>query len=254
LRGDAFLRATSANDHKRQCIFSQWAKYWENMTVPLLIEKSPPTIIQLGFREALFPGVSSNVIAVRHPLYPCFWKFVKNLDWRQGSKEMIGIQQKLTMALEAWLQTHEFLIDTSLKGLKKSTQTAIFMVEDFFYKKDAIDTILNIPEIFFPELKVNYPKKLKTQDMHRRRLEFRGEGNNAIKEFNPARIKSWMIEWDEKMIEKDLLSTWNLLGILKSYENRVNKFGYSLLHVSRIDPYAFHEAFSLNENHIFQES
>lgn len=254
LHDDAYLDGFAATTNTRRCIFSQWAKYWDDMSVPILIEKSPPTITQIGFREKLFPAVSSHVITVRHPLYTCFWKFIKELDHDQDVIQKSLLKQKLVLALEAWLKTHEHLINDSLKNLRQSTKTAIFMVEDLFLKKDAIEMIQNIPQILFPELYPFHDNSSKELDANHRRLEFRGELTDIIQEFDPTRITSWMDDWNEKMVRQNLLSKWNLLSSLEKYEGKINKFGYSLLDVSDFNPKTFKLAFSLDENHLYHNA
>lgn len=52
--------------HDRDRLFRQWGAHWD-LSRPVLIEKSPPTLVRARFFQALFPN-SRFVFIVRHPI------------------------------------------------------------------------------------------------------------------------------------------------------------------------------------------
>ena len=74
-----YLNSTheTATPQARRRLMAQWSKHWD-LKKPILLEKSPPTLVQLDYRNYLFPNVSANIVVVRHPLYICFVKRAKD--------------------------------------------------------------------------------------------------------------------------------------------------------------------------------
>jgi hypothetical protein len=54
-----------ANKETASTLFRQWSAYWD-LSLPFLVEKSPPNILRTRFLQALFPG-SFFIIVLRHP-------------------------------------------------------------------------------------------------------------------------------------------------------------------------------------------
>jgi len=250
-----------ATSKMRYCIFRQWEKFWD-LESPILIEKSPPTLMQLGYREALFPAVSSNLISVRHPLYGCFWRKIQqkglglgNLGSkkRRSKKRRSEIQEDLRSALDGWLKVHQYLIDESLPNLKDYTSTAIIMSEVFLSKKQAVQDILSFQQLFFPERFSNSSSALLRKE--HRQLMFRGSiSNNVIDEFDPTKINEWMEDWNKSLINNQDSFKSHILPIIEKYEEKFNRFGYSLVNVSQFDQKVFDRAFSLDYNHVYAKT
>ena len=47
-------------------LFDEWSAHWD-LSRPMLLEKSPPNLLQTRFLQALFPG-SAFVVIIRHPI------------------------------------------------------------------------------------------------------------------------------------------------------------------------------------------
>jgi hypothetical protein len=54
------------SDENRKKLFSEWAQYW-NLDRPLLLEKSPPSLIRARFLQGMFPN-SYFIVIMRHPI------------------------------------------------------------------------------------------------------------------------------------------------------------------------------------------
>ena len=65
---EAHLNETSnlTTDDNRERLFSDWKRHW-NLKKPVLLEKSPPNLIQMRFLQALFPD-SHFIVLMRHPI------------------------------------------------------------------------------------------------------------------------------------------------------------------------------------------
>ncbi|HEX6447017.1 MAG TPA: sulfotransferase [Streptosporangiales bacterium] len=85
-----------ATPQNAERIFGQWAPYWD-LGRPVLVEKSPPTIVRTRFFQALFPG-ARFVVSVRHPVVAV----LSTRKWRRG----VG----LAALVEHWLAAHETLL------------------------------------------------------------------------------------------------------------------------------------------------
>lgn len=77
-------------------LFTQWARYWD-LDRPVLVEKSPPTIVRTRYFQALFPE-ARFVVSVRHPVVAA----LSTRKWRRGVR--------LTALVEHWLAAHETLL------------------------------------------------------------------------------------------------------------------------------------------------
>lgn len=234
LNDTAYFTKDMVTSNGRRCIFSQWSKYWD-LSQPLLLEKSPPTITQLGYRESLFPGVTSNLIIVRHPLYPCFWHFNRR---KRGLHDDLTTQI-LRDALDVWLKTHTYLITESLLSLSSHTPNAIIMAEDFLSKDDAPEKLLELPSLLFPKLFVSRKDSGRNLELRRNK-------------FDPMVINGWMADWDMTKKAPRFLYEEKILPILEMYEERCNLFGYSLLDVSKFNHTIFRDVFSLDSNNLYQ--
>lgn len=246
---EIYLNATheAATPEARRCIMAQWSKYW-NLSRPVLLEKSPPTLIQIDYRAYLFPHVSANIIVVRHPLYMCFVK--KNLvDLEKAWVSDNGIRM-LTRAIEGWLKAHEFVRSAILHPNRK---TALIQYESYFKLPDAVDHLLELPTILFPEIIEPYNRKQLKSGMLPRQLEYRSgkDGGNRDKpKIDPKYLTTWMQTWTNNTKTHEKLYKSRILPVLRKYESRVNQFGYSLIDVNDIGGQAFASSFKLDKNSI----
>ncbi len=62
------MTETHPDAHKETAVrlFNEWSEYWD-LSLPLLVEKSPPNILRMRFLQALFPE-SKFLIILRHPI------------------------------------------------------------------------------------------------------------------------------------------------------------------------------------------
>jgi hypothetical protein len=82
------------SDESRERLYREWCRYWD-LTKPILLEKSPPTLIRTRFFAALFPG-SVFVTILRHPIAVAYASKKWNRD-------------PLASHLRHWLRAHRLL-------------------------------------------------------------------------------------------------------------------------------------------------
>ena len=236
----------TANTKTRRCVMAQWSKNWD-LSKEILLEKSPPTLVQLEYRDYLFPYVSAHIIVVRHPLYMCFVKTLSD-DLKANWPLKGRAKKKLRKAIDGWLRAHEFLSLQSVPSV--TSKVAILQYETYFNKTDSVDNLLQLPSLFFPEISKT---KTSTQNNHRH-LEYRSKGTGAYKEkpkVDAAYLSSWIDAWNDVIHNHKDAYEVEILPILQEYEVRVNKFGYSLVNISNFDAVDFQNGFGLNENSVY---
>jgi len=222
-----------ATDKARACIYSEWAKYWD-LSKPVLLEKTPLSLLHLRYRQWLFPGVSASIIVVRHPLYGCVIHPNK-----RNAKNFFN-EEVIESALYHWFESHKYLV-SNLPELEKY---AIIMFEDFFTKDDPIDEIEFIVSSFFPDVLSSNDNKT-IPEIGRRRLPFRSKKGVPVTapEINKGLIMSWTERW-ERLLKVDMKDDYEkILPTLMKYEKEVNEYGYSLLDVNQINSTAFEKKF-----------
>ncbi len=79
-------------EENRERLFGEWSRYWD-LTKPVLLENSPPNLIQTRFLQALFPE-AHFVMVMRHPV-PVAYATQK---WSRGPTGSL---------IEHWLVAHE---------------------------------------------------------------------------------------------------------------------------------------------------
>ena len=87
-----------ATDENGKKLFDEWSKYWD-LSKPILLEKSPPNLIQTRFLQKLFPE-SYFIVITRHPLAVSY-------ATRKWSKTPI------LSLVEHWLLCHEMFVQDS---------------------------------------------------------------------------------------------------------------------------------------------
>jgi len=210
-----------ATNTTRACLYADWARYWD-LRRPVLIEKSPPSILQLRFRERLFPDVAASVVVVRHPLYACVAKRKKGGALFHPS----AVQH----ALDGWLAAHDYLRES----LPHLARYAVLQFEDFFRQDDAAARAWGLVNRFFPD----------PEGDGKRRLEFHEDkmSHPLNPKVDPSLLFAWAGDWEEARREFPIPYRTILL-MLRRYEERVNAFGYSLLNVTELDTGRFEHAF-----------
>lgn len=101
----------------RAKLLAEWSRYWD-LSKPVLLEKSPPTIIHSRFLQAMFP-ISAFIFVVRHPLAAGY-----------ATLRMAGERWNLTgihEVFEHWVLSHQALMH-DIRHLQRSV---IIRYEDF---------------------------------------------------------------------------------------------------------------------------
>lgn len=248
ITGDNNVYPEITTPKSRRCVYALLAKYW-NLTRPLLLEKSPQNIIQLGYREWLFPAVSANILAVRHPLYNCFYKprFIidgGNLTWKTADH--------LRTSLHAWLRTHRYLRDQSLPSI--SSPTAVITVDHFFNDTLALSKMLSMINSFFPELQVNDDVQHNINVRTRRRLDFHPQKEKNSTQAEPkidyVMLVKWKRVWNDAVSRQPVEFHQHIKPVFEEFEEEMTQFGYSLFNVDLFDDETFKYAFQLDHDFI----
>jgi len=212
----------------RVCIFEAWAKYW-NLQRSILVEKSPPAIVQLAFREQLFPGVAASIVVVRHPLYPC-------LASKYHEATQLFDTHRIRFALNSWLRLHQYLQST----LARLHLYEVLMFEKFALEDDPAGHLQVSVQRFFPEL-----LRAGICNSSRRLLFHSGSvagSTNKHPKVNTSHIWSWANDWELGMREAPTLYD-KAENVLRGYEEEINNFGYSLLSVRSLNETVFQRSF-----------
>lgn len=194
----AYLDETStlATQVNAAQMLAEWAPYWD-LSKPILIEKSPTTLIRTRFFQKLFPS-AKFVIVLRHPLPVTFATYKwKGLTIRKRNGMSMG------HLLEHWLLVHE--------------------------KAAADFKRLNRVKIIFYEDLVAHPQKV-----IRSIYDFLKIENTPLKqEIRPNINKKYFERW-QRMRRHPLKSIYAFY-LMRHFENRINQFGYSLIDPSRVE-------------------
>ena len=233
---DAYMDEHHAlvTNENREKLYSEWARHWDNMSQPILVEKSPRHTMMTRYLQEMFGRErTSFLIVLRHPLgtaHRC-WAY----DTRCSS-------DCAARYIEHWLKIHETLA-ADIPHLRN----AVVIQYEQFVDGDSqaiLDEALRALDIS-PSVHVQsmpYSKQTdKTverpwmQHAHRRLLEYHGSRANitVIKGSEFTWVQSFSkYESDHHRME--------CRAAIKQYEARVNAFGYSLANMKKYhDPGAF---------------
>lgn len=155
---------------------------------PFLLEKSPSNLIQTRFIQAIFPK-SYFIIILRHPI-------VVSLATRRWYRTMRFNRIRLRTVFEHWVICHERFQNDQ----RYLTNSLILKYENF----------------------ISHP-----EDVMRKINSFLGLANHPLTEpvitgINEKYFKQWAIE------QRGIFSKYATRQVVRDYETRVNRFGYSL--------------------------
>lgn len=191
--------ATSENAVK---LLADWGAHWD-LTRPVLLEKSPTTMVRTRFFQALFPQ-AKFVVALRHPLAVAFATY-KWKGWTIRKRD----GQSLGRLLEHWLLVHEKFA----QDMNQLQHVKVVLYEE----------LVRQPEIIFNEL---------TAFLNLEPFEIQQHIRSNINE-------KYFQRWSE--IRDHPLKSFYANHLLKRFEKRINRFGYSLDDLSQaILPPEFH--------------
>lgn len=179
-----------SNKENAETLVSQWSKYWDT-SKSYFAEKSPPNIIRMRFLQSLFPN-AYFIIICRHPIAASFaiqkWVRPQLRKW---------LDRKLDSLIKHWLICHEQMLfdSTHINNLLLIRYEDFIMSPQYIIKK--IYNYLNIEE---------YPL-----------LE------NVKNDLNDQYIKAY-----QRLEGNNLFGYLYTKYIYNCYENKLNKFGYSL--------------------------
>jgi hypothetical protein len=120
-------------------LFAEWSRYWD-VSMPCLLEKSPPNLIRTRFLQALFPN-SYFIVIVRHPVAVA----LATAKWAPHCS--------LNSLVEHWLHCHSLFerdrpylrhsIVVQYEDLIQATQPAVERICSFLGLPAHLSTALN---------------------------------------------------------------------------------------------------------------
>ena len=174
-------------------MMAEWAPYWD-LSRPILIEKTPPTLIRTRFFQALFPE-AKFVVVLRHPLAVAYATY-KWKGWTVRKRDGLSLGR----LIEHWLITHErFAADVG-----HLQQVKVILYEHLVAQPDDI----------FAQL-----------------YEFLGVEPAAQRQEIRSNINdSYFQRWQN--LQNHPLKFPYAAALIRRYEKRVQPFGYSLTDLS----------------------
>ncbi len=187
-------RSPLVSDENRVKLLSEWKRYWDT-TKPVLLEKSPPSLLRTRFCQALFPDCFF-VIITRHPIAAS----LATQKWSRTSVHSL---------VKHWLVCHE-MFDADRPLLKN-----VMIVK---YEEFVADPAKQLAQIFAYLQLPNHRCTAVVKDANHkyfqtweaRRRSFRGRLKRAL--------------------------------LVRRFEKRVNRWGYSLQNVGDILAVSSHSA------------
>ena len=233
---DAYMDENHAlvTNENREKLFGEWARHWDNMSKPILVEKSPRHTMMTRYLQEMFGGErTSFLIVLRHPLgtaHRC-WAYDTRCSSDCGAKY-----------IEHWLKIHE----TLAADISHLRHAAVIQYEHFVDgdSQAILDAALKTLGIS-PGIRVQsipYDKRTdKTVErpwMHAHRrglLEYHGSRANI------AVIKGSEFTWLQSFTKYETDNhRMECSDSVTAYETRVNAFGYSLVNMKKYaDPGSF---------------
>ena len=170
-----------------------------DLTKPYLLEKSPPNVIRTRFLQAMFPK-SFFIVLVRHPLAVTYATWAWYRRYRLHTRRFARI-------LEHWLICHELFLEDS----KYLNNVVLLKYEEFVANPGAWMS------------KINYFLHLDNHQTHQK----------ILSNVNEKYFDKWnrdLNSWHAAISTRPLISR---------YEDRFNRFGYSLINLERADALEF---------------
>lgn len=216
-------------DENRLSLFRSWAKFWD-LRKPFLLEKSPPNILRMRFLQATFTSSRSFfLMALRHPL-GTFRNVFANLSQNNKSRKLNTCGQHF---VDHWLKLYE----TAEKDIKNIRNIKIFQLEYFIeHSTGQAQEIVEEMERYLGlqhDVHVRANRNI-TLSNGRKLQEFHGNRNQIVIELGTS--MNWISDWQRALSMRSA----SCQEVIKKYENRVNRFGYSLKNATSISkPTAF---------------
>lgn len=176
-------------EENRRKLWSEWAPYWD-LSKRFLLEKSPPNIVRTRFLEAMLPR-TSFILMMRHPLAVSF-------ATRKWYRHYRINWRSLSRIMEHWLVAHEIFLEDQ-QHLKSASM--VIKYEDFVAE---------------PQLWVSKIQAMLGMEPH-------PTSQKILSNVNQKYFQKWQKE------QQGLLSGPNSRLIIKRYEDRCRRFGYSLV-------------------------
>jgi hypothetical protein len=180
-------------------ILSEWAAHWDTSR-RLLVEKSPPNVVRTRFLQALFPGCRF-IIVLRHPVAVGY--ATQKWTTRMPALRRLGLADRrmpkvwIGRLIEHWLRCHEQFE----RDRPRLDAVHVLRYEDFVAR----------PEEHLGELHAFLG--LKPAPLVR---EVRGGANDAY-------VERWLGRCGSPLTRP------YARRVTRSFEERVNRFGYSLV-------------------------
>ena len=166
---------------------------------PYLLEKSPPNVIRTRFLQAMFPK-SYFIILVRHPL-------------------------AVTYATWAWYRIHRFHTRSFARILEHWLVCHELFLEDCKY----LDNVVLLKYEHFVADPNGWMSRINTF-LH---LQNHETNQKVLSSVNEKYFGNWQRDLDS------WFSGFSSRRLISRFEERFNKFGYSLLDLERADPMDF---------------
>ncbi len=194
---DAHLTEESPlnTEHNRRALWHAWRRHWD-LDKPILVEKSPPNLMQTRFLQALFPG-SIHVLIIRHPIA------VSEATHKWGHP-MIRVFKPPGL-VRHWLKAHEILVSDAARLGK----VILVRYEDLVRAPE--ETLAEVFDFIGIERRALPP------DMN-------------VRNSNLEYFEAWPGGRGGDRWTSRLISRW----VVRRYEQRALAFGYSLLHPNDI--------------------
>jgi len=194
----------------RAKLFAQWSRYW-NLNKGVLMERSTINLVQSRFLQTMFYNCSSFVFVVRHPLSTSLstMKLLQQNTSTSTSTTTSTTTTTLFELIQHWVDCHE-LLRADLKYLLGGRALIVY----YEHMMQAPTTILKKIHHF---LRIPY---IHVGDTETAAVFSQQHPSSLIwSDKNPHYWDWW---------KNNTSSDWN--AIVSTFEERVNKFGYSLLH------------------------
>ena len=174
----------------RRRLLAEWSPYWDCKR-RVLIEKSPPNLLKMRFLQAMFPG-ARFIVVLRHPVVNAF-------ATRKWSWAGIG------SLIEHWLVCNE----TMVEDLSSLEHVTLMRYEDLIAEGD--EELMRLHRFLG--------------------VEPRRYGLEPRRGLNEAYLARWhrfgrLTRW--RTLERRLPESRRRSTIERRFEERVNRFGYSL--------------------------
>ena len=178
-------------------LFSEWSRYWD-LNCPFLMEKSPPNLVRTRFLQKMFPN-SYFITILRHPVAVAY--ATMNMVPRRR-RYMPRSKMNISSQIEHWLLCHEQFRD----DMEHLENLLILKYENFVISpQKVIGQIYNFLDL------------------------------NSVpisRDVNPNINNKYFTKW--KKMRKSFFTHAYSNRIIKTFEQRVSGFGYSLSDLDRI--------------------